>query len=753
MDKYYVITPTSDLDELENEMVAWCNLPFEFRMRSNDECIRRYNMTNIELYNLIKSNILKNYIPADPIDMIGSSISEGTVTDDGIDLPDPNYLNLEETDYQWKKQIAAQLELSPNIVIINPFRGDIKDYDLNDLEEKINKYYMLLPKYRLFSNSYSVNLWGYNVPNMYAIMRKKLLSMEGIENDVIITLGESKYEKCLSPIVDLANERIFLDDKIGLLNIKLDACAKMGINEKAIYNSIVKDIDKAIYERDFLDILPKVVPFFTISEMNEMGYYNNEASNINPKDYYKTIKEKMNLLSESEIANSEDTQRIIEEVISLGWNPSVEINEKNIQFARMRQAKWLKENACTVVDIRNIKSNSIVTEASSMMKSMYKKFNLYPVYIVLSYSDTIFGKIVRKVKHSTYSHAGIATDSNLQHILTFKKSLKDNGFSVETVDNYLAESNNALLSVLCVFVDLNTKNKLEAAIKHFIAKQDKTKYGFGNLFNIFINRSKDDDPENLSLVCSQFVDVILKMVNLDLLGKPSNLAIPQDFSDVSDNKKVYKVYEGLAKEYNEKSVEDLIRNLFLTTSKNEIRYSEVIESAMNSYIEAYSVTTENAEANAVLEEIRSLLKPESIIVEGRLPISFNNKGDMIIKLYKSLEQEYQEAHRLLKEYGENNIEGLKHELARLFYVNSAIEKKIKKMEKADDNYKKFIDLRARVLNDFKKYFKIVIEKEPDFNFSDYFQKSEYYNGNIIIDNSILKFTGKLIKKFLKSLGV
>ena len=75
------------------------------------------------------------------------------------------------------------------------------------------------------------------------------------------------------------------------------------------------------------------------------------------------------------------------------------------------------------------------------------------------------------------------------------------------------------------------------------------------------------------------------------------------------------------------------------------------------------------------------------------------------------------------------------------------------MQKGDPNYKKFIDLRARVLNDFRKYFKIVLEKEPDFDFAAYFQKSEYYNGNIIIDNSIVKFTGALIKKFIESLGI
>ena len=75
------------------------------------------------------------------------------------------------------------------------------------------------------------------------------------------------------------------------------------------------------------------------------------------------------------------------------------------------------------------------------------------------------------------------------------------------------------------------------------------------------------------------------------------------------------------------------------------------------------------------------------------------------------------------------------------------------MDHEDANYKKLIDLRARVLNDFKKYFKIVLDKEPDFNFYEYYKKSEYYDGNIIIDNKIVKITKNLILRFLKSLGL
>ena len=49
--------------------------------------------------------------------------------------------------------------------------------------------------------------------------------------------------------------------------------------------------------------------------------------------------------------------------------------------------------------------------------------------------------------------------------------------------------------------------------------------------------------------------------------------------------------------------------------------------------------------------------------------------------------------------------------------------------------------------------KIVVDKEPKFDFSKYYQNSEYYNGSITIDNKTMKYSGKLIKQFLKAQGI
>lgn len=543
------------------------------------------------------------------------------------------------------------------------------------------------------------------------------------------------------------NDKIIGNDRIGLLLTKLDSCAKMNAYDKSVYECMMPKIDKAL-SGNFENIVSDVVPYFTLDEMNEICPDNN-IGNIDPDKYYSILREEFSKYNNAK--SIEEKANISNNILSLGWNPSVELNEKNIKFARNRQIKWLQERACKVIDLTKMNTDvDIVQESSSSMKKLYDKNKLYPVYIVLSFTNTPFGKVIRTLKHSTYTHAGLCLDSDLKNIVTFKFGSMWNGFSTESLDFYINVNDGALLDVLAIFVDEATRYKLELAILDFVSKKDKTKYGFGNLFNILLNRAKNNDPEALSMVCSQFVDTVLKIANIDLTNKPSNLVIPQDFQEISKNPKVYKVYEGLAKEYDEKKVERSISSLFKTTPISQISYNDAIDLATESFCpSSFYYTTENSKANEILKEIRYLLTPEAVVYERKLPFKFNDKGDLSINFSKSLEQEYQDSHKLLTSYSSDNMEGIKHELARLFFINSTIEKKIKKMKKDDERYKVIIDLRARVLNDFKKYFKAVLKEEKEFNFTEYYKNSEYYDSSITIDNTTMKFIGSLIKKIPK----
>ena len=50
MDKFNVISLTSDINLLESDMNDWVNMSYNKRLKSDEECRRLYNMSNVDLY-------------------------------------------------------------------------------------------------------------------------------------------------------------------------------------------------------------------------------------------------------------------------------------------------------------------------------------------------------------------------------------------------------------------------------------------------------------------------------------------------------------------------------------------------------------------------------------------------------------------------------------------------------------------------------------------------------------------------------
>lgn len=605
MDKFSVINITSDLDELNNDMYKWSSMPYEFRLRSDENCIRLYGVTNIELYNRLKAVIL-NKPNIDNDQLIGNIVSEG--------FEYPDYTTSNNTELLWRIHMAEELNDSPYIALVYPIFTTNIDEGLELLKNLYNKYLLLIDKNKKFSNSYSMNIFGYNVPNMYEIIKNKLLTKKSNEtDDTILYLGESN-NSIMDSIPDLVDKMLYENDIIGLLRFKLDSCNdKIKVIDKVLYENNISTIDSS--QNDFYSEqnLNYIVPFFTLDEINDISLESYNITDTN--SYYKTISK----LSKEYLACQNINHKLFleTELVNLGWNPSVPINEKTIEYAKQRQIKWLNKYCPTIIDLTkfDIPNKISLIESTNLMKKIYKDNDLYPIYIILTYTGTLFGKIIRKVKKSTYTHAGLALDSNLKNIMTFKfTNFKDQGYTFESLDKYINSNSNSAISVMCVFVDKKTKLSLERSLKYFENIKDKTKYNFGNLINILRNKEKDNDPANESMVCSQFVITLLRLSGIDIMddNKSSNLVIPQDFQNIK-NPKVYKLYEGLAKEYNEKEVENRIKLLFDSKERKQILYSKLIDQIQESYIPAnFNYITENENANEILNKINYLLTPESI---------------------------------------------------------------------------------------------------------------------------------------------
>ena len=80
-------------------------------------------------------------------------------------------------------------------------------------------------------------------------------------------------------------------------------------------------------------------------------------------------------------------------------------------------------------------------------------------------------------------------------------------------------------------------------------------------------------------------------------------------------------------------------------------------------------------------------------------------------------------------------------------MNYLLEKRIHS-NRFKKNIDKNIKTRARILNDFNKYIKVVLSKEPDFNFAKYYEASPFYANTIEIKKGTIKGLKSLINYIL-----
>lgn len=74
----------------------------------------------------------------------------------------------------------------------------------------------------------------------------------------------------------------------------------------------------------------------------------------------------------------------------------------------------------------------------------------------------------------------------------------------------------------CIFVKEKDFDIIKNAVDNMLKNQKKTKYGYNNLFNIVLSKTKKMSDDAMSMVCSQFVSYIIHKADIDLIDKPDN---------------------------------------------------------------------------------------------------------------------------------------------------------------------------------------------------------------------------------------
>lgn len=167
----------------------------------------------------------------------------------------------------------------------------------------------------------------------------------------------------------------------------------------------------------------------------------------------------------------------------------------------------------------------------------------------------------------------------------------------------------------------------------------------------------------------------------------------------------------------------------------------------NKQEEVYSVIQEHTN----LDNKEENLSEVSNKLTANIQLSLDKDGNLLLKKHENADfmSIYSNSHILLKQYSKSgNINGMKYELCKLWMMKLLTDKIIYGKDKLLPTSKSKIEdakkARAFILNDFKTYLDIVLKSEPDFNFTEYFDNTQFGIEVYKIDNRLVKAIRKII---------
>lgn len=698
-DDEQTIQISNNLQDLDQSYNNYLVRTYDDRKKADQRCIEKYGCTNTELYTRVRAQLLKNQKITN-----SKSVSNIPVTEVGF-----NFTN-QYSDYTHQSMISKIdkanmiMDSDPNIVIINDFDTDEPDYTEEDLYDMYQKYEMLPQKQKNFSNGYSVSIWGKTVPDMFRYIMGKFTRVDADEMT-------SDLDKILFGQKEAISSPKFTNDIVKHEMAKIDFNIKSPnrtLAESVYLEDLISKVEPV--HQDFM-ITQSIVPILTPDEYEDL----NGTKIEDPYDYIDIHDQKKYLHLIDGLQNQfKQNPEIESTIIKLGWNPYIKIDHRSIKFAKEKQQRWFEQH---MPKVHNINLTSFKTNIAEE-DLMYDEQMIQAVYFLNTHQDHI-------IDWSGYCFG------SLKKVYEFGTNTPIDFF--EQLRNYGYDDGAPYLDIRCIYVNQNIYQEI-------IFAMNGNEPGQGSNPNPFKGKE-------LEVAISQEIATFARHIDTLSEEEDSNSG---NLYYMLTNAYIYDLYDGKKIDYIPGTASKKAKALVYCTKKpmEQVQEEDIVDTIYSGLIENLFITSYNDKANKLLSELRSIVYPKTCIAinEIRAPFGLDDKG-LYINFPKDLQKEYEEAHRLLKMYSSNNLDGIKHELAHLYYINWVIEKKLKHTKKGTDKYKELIDLRARVLNDFKKYFKFVCEKDPNFDFMAYLKSTEYYTKYMEIDYSTLANIGKIISQY------
>ena len=600
---YKFINPeTRHLDILERQWQEYMEIHKDYRLKSDYVVLEYIGCTNETLYNIIKSALLKDNLYADEAVNPNDILEESAISsNEHFDIAAVINKVLDYPDYALRCEEAEKWMDETGFVMLIPG----KDYGNQEMLDKIwEAYNMMIKRHRLMSDWKSLELFKLTTPQIYQYLTSFNMKTSGVDKAMPEDFfSETKFLKRYM-------KNLVMNESAGAVSEAISRVLMPSTTyEDAIHRGIISAALDMYEDKNNslnVDINYTDLPAYTPQEMIDMGVFNHAPEEnffgvegevllpgdellewfnlynqvfygMPPTDRYNELNRKrVNKLTEIYAKDETMYATRRQAILEMGWNPWINYNNAyNRQRADDIINEQIKSNfgSSRIIDLcgfRTINVPDLQINEDGSIGSL-----LRPIYLVFEEGTTAFSEVIKKVTRGIYSHAAIAFDHTMHKIYSFGVDDSDNGikggFCVEDIKN---KNPDKQLGIYAIFVDNEIFQKIKNNVEWFIQHAKETAYSYANLlaicFKVPLERTKE-------LICSQFVDRMLKLGGIDITGKKPSMVDPNYLYRTSkSNKAIYKLFEGKNKSYKSKLVSNRVASLLRSSKAVPIAVSESV---------------------------------------------------------------------------------------------------------------------------------------------------------------------------------
>lgn len=159
-------------------------------------------------------------------------------------------------------------------------------------------------------------------------------------------------------------------------------------------------------------------------------------------------------------------------------------------------------------------------------------YPLKKIYVVLTKTNSQFGRLIRRYTKRPYNHASISLDKNLEIVFSFGRKNSTNPFRGGFVQEQLRNNpffKNSVTAIMSVEVTEEQYQALQNRMNEMYYQKEDYRYSISSVVSVMF--SKDFTYGENGYICSTFVADMLKSLDIEISGKPVYAIKPYDFVD------------------------------------------------------------------------------------------------------------------------------------------------------------------------------------------------------------------------------